>query len=645
MAEDIIDEYNGILDSRYFVPHYAFSAPTSIQTPNQIAEVTARLNAGVTGVDLALIYADMFEQVPRQHFQEIGRLTKLTGAKASIHGPIERGISDLAGFEQGRWSELNRKDAERKISYFIDRAHDLDEKGNTPINFHINTNIEGEHWRKLKDEELAQLKQQAAKMNERERAVIKPYIDRGEVMERMGIVDLETGQYQSIPAEVKHYPGGDIYYTPERRLNALNEGQWDQDRLRIFEYQRQKALVEERKARLATQLLPYEYGARHHVLSDQEQKQREQLRQQVESLNSHVSELDKHIHLGLNDLYHRFSYLPKEEKPKVDSFLKQIEKDYSKLEEDKRRFERELFELRESKNIEKKARIISEYEKRIEEQDSLLQSRLNSVGQPGSQVPTPVKFIPTNTLAKEKTVDTVSNAIYDSYKKYKEYTPIITIENYWYNRTLGTASELKDVINKSREKFVEKLVKNEGMSKETAKKTAEKLIGVTWDVGHIELVGAGGCGGKKGLEESCEIGPYVKQLHITDNFGFNDSHLPPGMGNAPIKQEIEELKKKGFKFEKGNLIVEAGGWFPQFNENPHPYAMEYFNSPLYTYKSQPNWYNIWETQGPYNLGYGDILPDIHFRELYGAGFSNLPPELGGQRGAGSDRGRFATSGQ
>ncbi len=644
---NVVDEYNGVLDSRYFVPQYSLSAPTSIQTPNQIAEATARLNAGVTGVDLALIYADIFEQVPREHFKEISRLMKLTGAKASIHGPIERGVTDLAGFREGRWDEVERKDTERKIKYFIDRAHDLDEEGNTPINFHINTNIPGEHWRKLSDEELQKLKSQAKNLDENERKSVQGFIDRGEVMERLGILDQETGQVQSIPYEVKHYPGGDEIFTPQRRLKSLNRNQWDDDKLKIFEYQRQKALIEERKDGLNLRASPLAWGVRQgKKLTGEEEYKLREYATQLKILEAHEKELDTHIHSSLNELHHKLSYLPEKYKPKAEAFMKDVEKSYKQYDEQLEKVQHDYAKV---KSDEERAKLAQIAEAIRERQYKDLQIKLESVGNEralGDEkgLPLPQRFIPTNQIAKEKTVETVSNSIYDSYKKYKENTPIITIENYWYNRTLGSASELEGVIKQSREKFADKLVKNEGMSREKARETAEKLIGVTWDVGHINMMRSGGYDEKEILKETREIAPYVKQLHITDNFGFNDSHLPPGMGNAPINKEIEELKKRGFKFEKGNVIVEAGAWPSQFGENPHPYALEYFNTPLYTMKAQPNWYNIWETQGPYSLGYGDILPDIHFRELYGGGFSNLPVELGGQRGA-SDRGRFATSSQ
>src|SRR3989338_3131090 len=153
MINPFKSKYEGSMDSD-FVPQYALGAPTSPQTANQIAEATARLNAGVFGVDLALIDERLFEQIPKQHFKEVDRLMKLTGAKATIHGPIV----DLAGFSAGeggaRWDEDNRIQTEKKLKYYMDMAHETDSKGNTPINFHINTGLPGEVWEKVNEDRL-----------------------------------------------------------------------------------------------------------------------------------------------------------------------------------------------------------------------------------------------------------------------------------------------------------------------------------------------------------------------------------------------------------------------------------------------------------------------------------------------------------
>ncbi len=202
---------------------------------------------------------------------------------------------------------------------------------------------------------------------------------------------------------------------------------------------------------------------------------------------------------------------------------------------------------------------------------------------------------------------------------------------------LSRAESLRKAIEDSREKFAEKLVEEKKVPKSQAKKVAEKLIGATWDIGHINMLRKFGYSDKDILEETKKIAPVVKHVHVTDNFGYEDSHLPPGMGNVPVKKIMEELEKRGYS---GKAIMEAGGFPRFFEESPQPYILEEMGSPLYSIETQPYWSEVRETYGRYHMGYGDILPKQHL-DFYGAGFSTTPKELGG--GAGSpERGRFAS---
>jgi sugar phosphate isomerase/epimerase len=64
------------------------------------------------------------------------------------------------------------------------------------------------------------------------------------------------------------------------------------------------------------------------------------------------------------------------------------------------------------------------------------------------------------------------------------------------------------------------------------------------------------------LREQKEIAKHVKHVHVADNFGFSDSHLPPGFGNVPNKELIQQLEKEGFN---GRVIVEAGSLISNFS--------------------------------------------------------------------------------
>ena len=184
------------------------------------------------------------------------------------------------------------------------------------------------------------------------------------------------------------------------------------------------------------------------------------------------------------------------------------------------------------------------------------------------------------------------------------------------------------------------LIKEKDISRSEATVLAEKLIGATWDVGHINEIRRSGIKTeeelkKRVIEETRRLTEgknIVKHLHITDNFGFGDSHLPPGMGNVPIKEIIEELEKQGFT-ERG--IVEAGNFVKEFGISPTASTFEYFASPLYEMKRDPYWRE--PIYSPYHQTFVDFPPQ-HFN-LYGSSFTTLPKEFGGQ--VGGEKSRFA----
>ncbi len=170
------------------------------------------------------------------------------------------------------------------------------------------------------------------------------------------------------------------------------------------------------------------------------------------------------------------------------------------------------------------------------------------------------------------------------------------------------------------------------MNKSEAQKAAEKLIGVTWDVGHINMLRKYGYGKEELIKQAETVAPLVKHVHLSDNFGFEHTELPMGMGNVPIKEILKKFGEEGFE---GAKVIEAGNWWQHFSpggkQNP-PYVatLQALGSPIYSMNMAPYWNQVLGfEQGSYS-GMGPILPQINY-EMQGAGFSQLPPELGGQR--------------
>jgi len=198
------------------------------------------------------------------------------------------------------------------------------------------------------------------------------------------------------------------------------------------------------------------------------------------------------------------------------------------------------------------------------------------------------------------------------------------------------AGDLKKLVEKSQEEFKNKLIEKERLSEFQADKVARKLIGATFDVGHININKKHGFTDEDIRKEAAEIAKHVKHVHLTDNFGYSDSHLPIGMGNVPIKEIMEEFEKQGVKTRK---INEVGGWFEHFKTNPYAQILEAAGSPIYDSGAGPYWSQRTGFIQNYNAGYGMMLPSINY-ETFGAGFSRLPQELGGsvQQGGGGRMG-------
>ena len=174
---------------------------------------------------------------------------------------------------------------------------------------------------------------------------------------------------------------------------------------------------------------------------------------------------------------------------------------------------------------------------------------------------------------------------------------VVTVENLFPERFGGHLEELKWVIKKSRERVVEFLTEpkiqlgvsrlpvdmneeklNEamipgrkgmlqenpfylGVSKEEAEKIAARHIKVTFDTGHLNMWRKFWQDDPKLSKEQNEDSYkkwYLRQVeslakegmignvHLADNFGYQDDHLSPGQGNAPIKEVVGILKKYGY---------------------------------------------------------------------------------------------------
>ncbi|MEK6842627.1 MAG: TIM barrel protein, partial [Nanoarchaeota archaeon] len=244
----------------------------------------------------------------------------------------------------------------------------------------------------------------------------------------------------------------------------------------------------------------------------------------------------------------------------------------------------------------------------------------------GLEKVSPEIYVPIEKFAIEKSSESFGNAAWGAYKKLKgKNVPILTIENPPAGFALSTGEDIKNIVKASREQFVKNAVSN-NISESEARKQAEKLIGATWDVGHINMLRKFGYSDEELVEETKKIAPLLKHVHLSDNFGFEHTELPMGMGNVPLKEMMKELGKKGFEARK---IIEAAAWWQHWKTPPFQETLEAVGSPIYGMKMAPYWSQAPGLYQGYFSGFGQMLPQINY-ETFGAGFSRLPSELGGQ---------------
>jgi hypothetical protein len=414
---------------------------------------------------------------------------------------------------------------------------------------------------------------------------------KGKEPEETIIINTQTGSLHKIPLKERYFPGEEGKKNIQVEIKKINDEQWTEnlDQLRSHAEMGKEALDNS----MATK-----------IVSDMEKKANKDWTKDEEQMRTLYNRGALYTNSSYNSLQQLFDVaygnknLPADDKQKIQNFFKEIDEKARKIKEENKTVE----------GIQLKKEII---DKGID----LLK-----------ELPAPQTYANMEDFSKEKTVETFSNIALKSYKEFKDKSPIISIENPPTGFAFSTGEDLKSIVEESRKKFVEKAVK-EGINENTARDAADKLIGVTWDVGHINMLKKYGYENKDIIAETEKVKPFVKHVHLSDNFGFEHTELPMGMGNVPIKEIMEKLGKEGFDARK---IVEAAQWWEHFKAPPFKETLEAFGSPIYGMEMAPYWDKAGGFQQNYFSGYGSMLPQINY-EMQGAGFSHLPTELGGQR--------------
>ncbi len=574
------------LGKQGLIPANQLGLTTDPRVANQIAALSQSLNQGVSVMEIGTISPQVFETIPKQHFAEMRRKAKLAGAEVTLHAPIQG--TDPAGFGERGYDESNRESVERQLKDVVEKAILLDEKGNMPITIH-GSNAAGSTFKYIMDKETGKRKK---------------------VTDMLIAVDRETGQLIPIKEEIKFYAQpkidektGEVLnfsinknHSPEEQLENHNSTKW-LDSLQKVEFERENA------EKLIKDVDPMvQMGILSNSLTQQTPE--------IESAKQKIYFAEQHLQEASRVAQMEFSRAYKIAKEKGDeeqiNNLNKISEEYAK-----------------NLSIVKGKKIP------LESSLPFVQSQaLGKLIDGLRGIKTPEQFVPIEDFSIDKASETFSNVAIHAYEKKGERAPALSIENLYQEMGFSQGKDLKNLVMKSREKFVEKLAKQKGISNSKAEQIASKLIGVTFDVGHLNISRKAGFNEKDLVKEAKEVSKFVNKVHLTDNFGFNDSHLPPGMGNVPFQALLEALGEKGAKAIK---INEVGGWFEHFKSSPFPQILEAYGSPIYSSGTGPYWSQAGGFQQSYMEGYGQMLPQINY-QTFGAGFSQLPQNLGGQQG-------------
>ncbi|HZX12414.1 MAG TPA: hypothetical protein VFE88_03075 [Candidatus Nanoarchaeia archaeon] len=637
--------YDSSMDPKFFFHSARLGAPTSPMHAKQLEEFGKRLNSGIKNIELGTIDPDKFEFIPKEHFETIRQLAILTDTKPSVHGPIV----DLAGFDErsGRWSEADRRGTAERVWSIIERSHELDRSGNLPVVFHAGAVLSQERGKGLKEE---------ARVFDPKTGEVKIQIkDYDPQFLSMRAVNTVSGETTLLNYEKKYSiaDGKEHIWTPHTKLDSLNTNQWDEEKLKIFGYQKE---IEELNQKV--NLKQKQNEAIKATGLDHDKEYAETLarnERDVTLLREHIDNVHTYLSSSVSEAYNKFKKSTTTTKDQglleeAKNFEKKRKEIYEKfkvkeLSEQYRTSAQHLQAVNEALKTqleEEQRRHLEQQRQALEERTSLLAlERTKAFVTEVAAMPTPELWRPVNEFAIEKTTETIAETMLKSYDKFKEQSPFISIENFWPNTPMSSAEDLRKAVLEARKLLAEKLIKQRGVPEKKAEHLAEKMIAATWDVGHIYNLRKAGYEGeelkKEILRQTKHVADVTRHVHITDNFGFHDSHLPPGMAQVPVGEMMaeldktwEELRAQGKLHVEPRLIIEAGGLVGEIGQDPTIPGLAYFHSPLYA-GAAPLPGGYWRDPAPFGH-YGSLFiefPQQHFN-LYGSSFTTLPKELGGQ---------------
>jgi hypothetical protein len=185
--------------------------------------------------------------------------------------------------------------------------------------------------------------------------------------------------------------------------------------------------------------------------------------------------------------------------------------------------------------------------------------------------------------------------------------------------------ELAKIVTESRKRMTDMLVQK-GYSENEAEKKSKDHIRATIDTGHLNMWRKHFFKQHEGENEESVEKRYKKwyvdqakklvkagvvgQVHLSDNWGFDDEHLSAGQGNAPLKEFVKTMEDAGVK----HFIAERGSFNAQ---TILPETLSFLGSPVYALGRRTNFSNIRNAHfgyaAPSNYIVGAYAPSNDFK--------------------------------
>jgi len=404
LKEDSGDLYIG-----YRIPQGELGATTSVQTANQIKEVTNLLNQGIKNIEISTISADVFEMIPKQHLKEINRLTKLTGSETSLHAPV----IDPSGFTQQGWNESNREVAENQFSNVMKNSHELNPDGNIPVTIHASQIPGTTH---MKDPVTGEM-----------------------IARSMVAVNQETGELRNLEREKIHFPDmqnieAGEEFTPERRLKSANATHWENQLSQLVFYKER-----------ADELLDGNWPS---IVGEKKEDYNEKQiisSQKVENANVYLHNAYQNVNSLFDQAYKNSDADGKEKLKNASDKFKVY---WKKAADEEGRLKNPAFF------------------------SGALQVLIGEMQNITQETP-PQIYKPIEDFATSKASQTLGNVAFKSWKEFGKNSPIVSIENPPYGSAISTAKDLRNLVDATRKQFVEKAKTegySESEAKEAAEK-------------------------------------------------------------------------------------------------------------------------------------------------------------------------------